>query len=61
VVGVRRSAAPDPLDPFVGYVKARFVDDPHLGASALFNTRSRTKRAHKGRDGLAPRPVAAFS
>ena len=25
VAGVRRSAAPDPLAPFVGYVKARFV------------------------------------
>ncbi len=37
VVGVRRSAAPDPLAPFVGYVKARFVDDPHLWASALFD------------------------
>jgi transposase len=35
--GVRRSSAPDPLTPFVGYVKARFVDDPHLWASALFD------------------------
>ena len=35
--GVRRSSAPDPLLPFVGYVKARFVDDPHLWASALFD------------------------
>ena len=35
--GVRRSSAPDPLAPFVGYVKARFVDDPHLWASALFD------------------------
>ncbi|MDQ3456260.1 MAG: IS21 family transposase, partial [Actinomycetota bacterium] len=32
-----RSSAPDPLAPFVGYVKARFVDDPHLWASALFD------------------------
>jgi len=37
VPGVRRSSAPDPLVPFVGYVKARFVDDPHLWASALFD------------------------
>ena len=35
--GVRRSSAPDPLAPFVGYVTARFVDDPHLWASALFD------------------------
>jgi transposase len=35
--GVRRSSAPDPLAPFVGFVKARFVDDPHLWASALFD------------------------
>ena len=37
VAGVRRSSAPDPLAPFVNYVKARFVDDPHLWASALFD------------------------
>ena len=37
VAGVRRSSAPDPLDRFAGYVKARFVDDPHLWASALFD------------------------
>jgi len=37
VAGVRRSSVPDPLAPFVGYVKARFVDDPHLWASALFD------------------------
>ncbi|MDQ2729813.1 MAG: IS21 family transposase [Actinomycetota bacterium] len=35
--GVRRSSAPDPLAPFAGYVSARFVDDPHLWASALFD------------------------
>ena len=35
VAGVRRSAAPDPLVPFVGYVKARFVDDPHLTVGEL--------------------------
>ena len=35
--GVRRSSAPDRLAPFVGYVRARFVDDPHLWATALFD------------------------
>jgi transposase len=35
--GVRRSSVPDPLAPFVGYITARFVDDPHLWASALFD------------------------
>ena len=35
--GARRSSAPDPLAPFVAYVVARFVDDPHLWASALFD------------------------
>ncbi len=37
VAGVRRSSAPDPLAPFAAYVSARFVDDPHLWASALFD------------------------
>jgi len=37
VAGVRRSAAPVPLGPFVGYVTARFADDPHLWATALFD------------------------
>jgi transposase len=37
VPGVRRSSVPDPLAPFAGYVKARFVDDPHLWATALFD------------------------
>jgi len=35
--GVRRSSAPGALAPFVVYVSARFVDDPHLWASALFD------------------------
>jgi len=35
--GVRRSSVPDPLAPFTDYVKARFADDPHLWASALFD------------------------
>jgi hypothetical protein len=37
VAGVRRSSAPDPLAAFAAYVTARFVDDPHLWASALFD------------------------
>ena len=34
---VRASAAPDPLAPFAAYLAARFADDPHLWASALFD------------------------
>ncbi len=37
IAGVRRSSVPDPMAPFVDYVKARFADDPHLWASALFD------------------------
>jgi transposase len=35
--GVRRRAEPDPLEPFVPYLRARFADDPHVWASALFD------------------------
>src|SRR6266516_14619 len=35
--GVRASAAPDPLAPFAGYLTARFADDPHIWATALFD------------------------
>ncbi len=35
--GRRRRAEPGPLEPFVPYLKARFVDDPHVWASALFD------------------------
>ena len=35
--GVRVSAAPDPLAPFAAYLAARFADDPHLWATALFD------------------------
>jgi transposase len=35
--GQRAAAKPDPLAPFVGYLSARFADDPHLWASALFD------------------------
>ena len=29
--------APDPLAPFVAYLAARFADDPHVWATALFD------------------------
>jgi len=35
--GVRHTDVPDPLDEYRAYVAARFVDDPHLWASALFD------------------------
>ncbi|MGH9122436.1 MAG: IS21 family transposase, partial [Acidimicrobiales bacterium] len=35
--GVRRRADPDPLERFVPYLAARFVDDPHVWVSALFD------------------------
>ena len=35
--GRRARSAPDVLAPFVAYLSARFVDDPHLWATALFD------------------------
>ena len=35
--GVRRRSQPDPLERFTPYLKARFGDDPHVWASALFD------------------------
>jgi transposase len=35
--GVRRRTEPDPLQRFVPYLRARFSDDPHVWASALFD------------------------
>ena len=35
--GVRRSSRADPLEPFVRYIELRFVDDPHVWASALYD------------------------
>lgn len=35
--GVRVSSVPDPLAPFEVYVRARFVDDQHMWATALFD------------------------
>lgn len=37
VPGRRASSHPDPLARFVAYLSARFVDDPHLWATALFD------------------------
>jgi transposase len=35
--GRRRGAGPSPLERFVPYLKARFADDPHVWASALYD------------------------
>jgi transposase len=35
--GVRARPSPDPFDPFVDYVTARLVEDPHLWACTLFD------------------------
>jgi transposase len=35
--GRRATAKPDPIAPFAAYLTARFADDPHLWASALFD------------------------
>lgn len=35
--GVRRRPGPDPLERFVPYLRARFTDDPHVWASALYD------------------------
>jgi hypothetical protein len=35
--GVRRRPGPDALERFVPYLSARFVDDPHVWASTLFD------------------------
>jgi transposase len=37
VPGVRARSRPDPIAPFVDYITARFADDPHVWASALFD------------------------
>src|SRR5438105_4232431 len=35
--GVRRSSKPDPLQPYTPYLTARFADNAHLWASALYD------------------------
>jgi len=37
VVGVRKKSAADPFEAFVPYLRARFQDDKHLWASALYD------------------------
>lgn len=37
VPGQRRRSRPDALDPYISYLTARFVDDPHVWATALFD------------------------
>jgi len=37
----RRRLAPDPLGPSVAYLAARFADDPHIWASALYDEATR--------------------
>jgi len=35
--GVRARSTPDPIEPFTKYLTARFADDPHVWASALYD------------------------
>jgi transposase len=35
--GIRHRSAPDPLEPFIPYITARFGDDPHLWLTALLD------------------------
>ena len=35
--GVRARPSPDPFDPFLDYVSARLIEDPHLWARTLFD------------------------
>lgn len=37
VAGERQRSEPDPFDRFIPYLSARFADDPHVWASALFD------------------------
>jgi transposase len=37
VAGVRASTAEDPLGPYVGYLRQRLTDDPHVWATVLFD------------------------
>ena len=42
--GVRQRSEPDPFVELVPYLRARFDDDKHLWASALYDARSGGKR-----------------
>ncbi len=35
--GIRRRPAPDPIEPFESYLRARFADDPHIWLTALYD------------------------
>ena len=35
--GIRARSSPDPFEPFVDYVTARLVEDPHLWARTLYD------------------------
>src|ERR1700737_1144248 len=35
--GLRRSSKPDPLQPYTPYLTARFADNAHIWASALYD------------------------
>jgi transposase len=37
IAGQRRRATPDPFDDYVAYLRARFADDAHVWASALYD------------------------
>ena len=41
--GVRARPSPDPFDPFVDYVTARLVEDPHLWARTLYDELERIR------------------
>jgi transposase len=37
IAGVRAATAEDPIGPFVGYLRQRLADDPHVWATVLFD------------------------
>ncbi len=37
IAGERRRAAPDPIEPYKAYLLARFADNPHIWATALYD------------------------
>jgi hypothetical protein len=42
--GVCRRAAPEPIEPFVGYLAGRFLDDPHPQLTVQFDEVARLFR-----------------
>jgi hypothetical protein len=57
--GVRARSSPDPFDPFVDYVTARLVEDPHLWTRALFDGLARVLAVVSEPDPQHPRPEPA--